>query len=89
VLASGAAAIVALLIVIGGLFSWQSRGQAAKETTQLQAQIQSRISALTAPANAAPWVVLAWLGLGVILFIALSVRSPGRIQETATTFIEG
>lgn len=47
------------------------------------------ISALTAPANAAPWVVLAWLGLGVILFIALSVRSPGRIQETATTFIEG
>jgi amino acid transporter len=47
------------------------------------------ISALTAPANAAPWVVLAWLGLGVIVFIGLSVSSPGRIQETATTFIEG
>lgn len=47
------------------------------------------ISALTAPANAAPWVVLAWLLLGVIVFIGLSVRSPGRIQETATTFIEG
>jgi amino acid transporter len=47
------------------------------------------ISALTAPANAAPWVVLAWLVLGVIVFIGLSVRSPGRIQETATTFVEG
>jgi amino acid transporter len=46
------------------------------------------ISALTAPANAAPWVVLIWLVLGVIVFIGLSVRSPGRIQETATTFVE-
>lgn len=47
------------------------------------------ISALTAPANAAPWVVLAWLVLGAILFAYLSTSSPGRIQETATTFIEG
>jgi amino acid transporter len=47
------------------------------------------ISALTSPANAAPWVVLGWLVLGVILFIVLTVNSPGRIQETATTFIEG
>ena len=35
------------------------------------------------------WVVLVWLGLGVVLFIYLSVRSPERIRETATTFIEG
>jgi amino acid transporter len=47
------------------------------------------ITPLTAPANAAPWIVLVWLLLGVIVFIFLSVRSPGRIQETATTFIEG
>ncbi len=47
------------------------------------------ISALTAPANAAPWIVLAWLVLGAIVFAYLSTSSPGRIQETATTFIEG
>jgi hypothetical protein len=47
------------------------------------------ISALTAPANAAPWVVLVWLLLGAIVFAYLTARSPGRIQETATTFIEG
>jgi len=47
------------------------------------------ITALTAPANAAPWIVLAWLVLGAIVFAYLTARSPGRIQETATTFIEG
>jgi amino acid transporter len=47
------------------------------------------ITPLTAPANAAPWVVLVWIVLGAIVFAYLSVRSPGRIQETATTFIEG
>src|SRR3989454_5079370 len=47
------------------------------------------IAGLTAPANAAPWVVIAWLAIGVILFIYLSARAPGRIQETANTFIEG
>ncbi len=47
------------------------------------------ITALTAPANAAPWIVLAWLVLGGLVFAFLSVRAPGRIQETATTFIEG
>jgi amino acid transporter len=47
------------------------------------------ISPLIAPANAAPWIVLVWLILGVVVFGYLSARSPGRIQETATTFIEG
>jgi amino acid transporter len=47
------------------------------------------ITPLTAPANAAPWIVLVWLVLGAIVFAYLTSRSPGRIQETATTFIEG
>jgi amino acid transporter len=47
------------------------------------------ISPLLPPANAAPWIVLAWLVLGAIVFAYLNARSPGRIQETATTFIEG
>jgi amino acid transporter len=47
------------------------------------------ITPLTAPANAAPWIVLVWLILGAIVFAYLTSRSPGRIQETATTFIEG
>jgi len=47
------------------------------------------IASLTAPANAAPWVVIAWLAIGVVLYVYLSSRAPGRIQETAKTFIEG
>ena len=47
------------------------------------------ITPLTAPANAAPWIVLVWLVLGAIVFAYLNASSPGRIQETATTFIEG
>jgi amino acid transporter len=47
------------------------------------------ITPLTPPANAAPWIVLAWLVLGAIVFAYLTSRSPGSIQETATTFIEG
>jgi amino acid transporter len=47
------------------------------------------ISPLLPPANAAPWIVLAWLVLGAIVFFYLNARAPGRIQETATTFIEG
>lgn len=47
------------------------------------------ITPLTAPANAAPWIVLAWLVIGAIVFAYLNARAPGRIQETATTFIEG
>jgi amino acid transporter len=47
------------------------------------------ITALAPPANAAPWIVLAWLVIGVIVYFYLSTRAPGRIQETAKTFIEG
>ncbi len=47
------------------------------------------IASLTAPANAAPWIVLAWLAIGVVVYFYLNSRSPGRIQETAATFIEG
>jgi amino acid transporter len=46
------------------------------------------ITALTAPANAAPWIVVAWLVLGAVLYFYLSARSPGAIKETATTFVE-
>src|ERR1700716_3078539 len=44
------------------------------------------IARLTAPANAAPWIVLAWLVFGVLVFVLYTVRSPGKIQETARTF---
>src|SRR5229473_1299043 len=47
------------------------------------------IAGLTAPANAAPWIVMAWLVFGIVVFVLYSVRSPGKIQETAKTFIEG
>src|SRR5947208_4321922 len=46
------------------------------------------ITPLTAPANAAPWIVVAWLVLGAVLYFYLSSRSPGAIKETATTFVE-
>jgi amino acid transporter len=46
------------------------------------------IAGLTAPANAAPWLVLAWLAIGVVVFFYLRSRSPASIQETATTFFE-
>ena len=47
------------------------------------------ITPLAPPANAAPWIVLAWLVFGVVVFALYSTRSPGRIEETAKTFIEG
>lgn len=46
------------------------------------------ISPLTAPANAAPWVVIVWLAIGVVVYIFLASRSPASIKETATTFTE-
>jgi amino acid transporter len=46
------------------------------------------ITALTSPANAAPWVVMSWLVFGAVVFVLLLLRSPQKIQETATTFIE-
>jgi amino acid transporter len=47
------------------------------------------IAGLTAPANAAPWIVLAWLVIGAAVFFYVNASSPSKIQETATTFIEG
>ena len=47
------------------------------------------ITPLAPPANAAPWIVLAWLVFGVVVFALYSVRAPGRIEETAKTFTEG
>ncbi len=47
------------------------------------------IAGLTAPANAAPWIVLAWLVIGAAVFFYVNARTPAKIQETATTFIEG
>src|SRR3989475_2634084 len=43
---------------------------------------------LTAPANAAPWIDLVWLVLGVFLYVYLSSRSPAALKETATIFLE-
>ena len=47
------------------------------------------IAPLTAPANAAPWVVVAWIVLGVVVFALYRIQFPGRIEETAKIFIEG
>jgi amino acid transporter len=47
------------------------------------------IAGLTAPANAAPWVVLAWYVFGAVVFVLLQMRAPEKIQQTAKTFIEG
>jgi len=47
------------------------------------------ISGLTYPANLAAWALIAWLVLGVLLFIYLAMRAPERIEATAETFIEG
>src|SRR5467141_3473681 len=47
------------------------------------------IAGLTSPANFAPWVVLVWLAIGVVVFLYMNSRSPAAIQETAATFIEG
>jgi len=46
------------------------------------------IVSLTAPANAAPWIDLAWLVLGAALYLYLSARSPAALKETATIFVE-
>ena len=47
------------------------------------------IAGLTPPANAAPWVVIAWFVFGLVVFVLYRVRAPGRIEETAKLFIEG
>ena len=46
------------------------------------------IVALAPPASYAPWVVVAWLVIGAVLYFYLQSQSPAAIKETATTFIE-
>ena len=46
------------------------------------------IAGLTAPANAAPWVVLSWFVFGLVVFVLVQTRSPGKIQELEKTFID-
>ena len=46
------------------------------------------IVGLEPPASAAPVVVLAWMVIGVLLYVYLSSRSPDSIMKSATTFIE-
>src|SRR6266699_2355268 len=38
------------------------------------------IAGLTAPANATPWIVLAWLAVGVVVYIYLSSTCPRELQ---------
>jgi hypothetical protein len=33
--------------------------------------------------------VVVWLAIGAVVFFYMNSRSPGAIQETAATFIEG
>src|SRR5256712_3398922 len=40
------------------------------------------IVGLAPPASYAPWIVLVWLIIGVVLYMYLSARSPSAIQET-------
>ena len=46
------------------------------------------IAALTSPANATPWVVIAWFLLGLVVFVLVRTRDPGKIQELEKTFID-
>ena len=46
------------------------------------------IAPLSAPANAAPWVVIVWMVIGVVVYFVLNARSPASIQQTADTFVE-
>jgi amino acid transporter len=46
------------------------------------------IAPLTSPANATPWVVIAWFVLGLVVFLMVRSRNPGSIQELEKTFID-
>ena len=43
---------------------------------------------LAAPANAAPFIVLAWMVIGLLLFAYFRARDPKRIGETSSVFLE-
>jgi amino acid transporter len=46
------------------------------------------IAPLTSPANAAPWVVIGWFVLGLVVFFLVRTRDPGKIQELEKTFLD-
>lgn len=46
------------------------------------------IAPLEAPANAAPYVVYAWMALGVLVLAYFAVRDPARIARTGAVFTE-
>jgi amino acid transporter len=46
------------------------------------------ISALTWPANYAPWICLVWVILGIGLLVYFSATRPARVQETADVYME-
>lgn len=47
------------------------------------------IGALTSPANMAVPVILVWMVIGLALLAYFRMRSPERIQQTATLYISG
>jgi amino acid transporter len=46
------------------------------------------IAPLTSPANAAPWVVIAWFAVGLVVFLLVWTRAPTKIQELEKTFLD-
>src|ERR1700716_3054556 len=46
------------------------------------------IASLSSPANATPWVVIAWFVLGLLVFLLVRSRNPASIQELEKTFLD-
>jgi amino acid transporter len=46
------------------------------------------IASLSSPANATPWVVIAWFVLGLVVFLLVRSRNPGSIRELEKTFLD-
>jgi amino acid transporter len=46
------------------------------------------ISPLAAPANAAPWIIGAWMLIGIALAVYLRQRAPQRMAQIGTVFIQ-
>jgi amino acid transporter len=46
------------------------------------------ISPLAPPSNAAPWIIGAWMLIGILVLVYLSQRAPERIEQTGTVFVQ-
>jgi amino acid transporter len=46
------------------------------------------IAPLASPANLAPYVVLGWMAIGVVVALYFSARSPAKFRETGSVFLE-